>query len=244
MAMGAKVKRLKEAPKDVLSDVTNAILEMPTYYQVSGHDFYLYPPSLGVTMLIGEAMKLYKFDKAIESGSIIGLYKLFKEQKQVVAHILALCSFENRRDATKKHLVQERIKELSSIDANDGAALIMHAINYNSEYEDFVKHFGIDEEYKQRKKVYELKERESSGMTFGGLSIWGSLLDAACERYGWTMDYVLWEISALNLNMLMADAITSVFLTEDEEKELGLHRHAINADDPRNAAMIRALLQE
>ena len=242
--MGAKVKRLDEAPKDVLSDVTNAILEMPTYYQVSGHDFYLYPPSLGVTMLMAEAMKRYKFDEAIASGSIIGLYKLFREQKEVITHILALCSFENRKDATKQNLVQERIKELKGIDANDGVALVMHALNYNADYDEFVKHFGIDEEYKQRKKVYKIKEENSSGMTFGGLSIWGSLLDAACERYGWTKDYVMWGISYLNLNMMMADAITSVFLTEDEEKELGMHRHAINADDPRNAAMIRALLQE
>ena len=37
-----------------------------------------------------------------------------------------------------------------------------------------------------------------SSIAFGGKSIWGTLIDAACERYGWSYQYVLWGISYSN----------------------------------------------
>lgn len=243
---GAKVEILDEAPKDVLLDITNAMLEMPTCYKVSGHIFYLYPPSLGVTMLMGNVMKEYDFAGVIEENqSIIGLYKLFQKNKSIVTRLLALCSFENRKDATKQDLVEKRMQELEDINAEDGLALVMRAINTNSDYDEFVKYYGIDKEYNNRKRVYELKEKDRSGITFGGLSMWGALIGVACERYGWTMDYVLWGISALNMNMLLADSITSVYLSEDEQKQIRVpKKNTINADDPRNAALIKALLAD
>lgn len=60
------------------------------------------------------------------------------------------------------------------------------------------------------------------------------MLDVACSKYGWTLDYALWGISYLNLNMMIADAITvlSSFGDKDEEVEI------LNADDPANAEAI------
>ena len=66
-----------------------------------------------------------------------------------------------------------------------------------------------------------------------GKSIYGLLVDFACQRYGWTLDYILWGISLVNLNMLFADAITTVYLNDEERKKLGMSNgEVIDADDP------------
>ena len=45
--------------------------------------------------------------------------------------------------------------------------------------------------------------------------------------------------------MLMADAITTIYLSEDERKQLGMNvGDVINADDPKNKNLIRQMLSE
>ena len=60
------------------------------------------------------------------------------------------------------------------------------------------------------------------------------------------MDYVMWGISYANLKMLMADAITTVYLSEDERKKLNIYddSEVINADDPKNRDLMRRMLSE
>lgn len=241
--MSATVKQLDDAPRDMFFETANALIEMPTYYQVGGHDYFLYPPSIGTQMLITNTLKAHHMENVSSKTNILSVLKILKEQKGFIARILAICSFMNRKDAVVQPILDKRAEELEEIDIQDGVALALRAINYSNDYDEFVKHYGIDRELEERKRVSSIKE-DNNGITFGGLSIWGSLIDAACSRYGWTMDYVLWGISALNLNMLMTDAITSVYLTDDEEKRLGGKHKAINADDPQNTELIRSLLND
>ena len=50
------------------------------------------------------------------------------------------------------------------------------------------------------------------------MSVYGSIIDQACERYGWTFDYVVWEISYTNLQMMLRDSVKSIYLTDEEAK--------------------------
>ena len=79
-----------------------------------------------------------------------------------------------------------------------------------------------------------------------GNSTYGTMIDFACQRYGWTFDYVVWGISYINLRMLMADAITTVYLSSDEMKQLGISgsEEIIDAGNPKNRERIKALLEE
>lgn len=69
-----------------------------------------------------------------------------------------------------------------------------------------------------------------SNRVIGGRSIWGSLLDVVIQKYHWTLEYLLWGISYQNVQMLLADGIST---TEEEE--------TIDADDPRNRDKIKAM---
>lgn len=61
--------------------------------------------------------------------------------------------------------------------------------------------------------------------------MWGNLLDVVLSKYHWTLDYLLWGISYQNVQMLLADTIST---TKEEE--------VINADDPRNREKIKEML--
>lgn len=58
----------------------------------------------------------------------------------------------------------------------------------------------------------------------------------ACAKYGWTLHYVLWEVSYVNLNMMLTDAITIDYDSKSND--------IINADDPANAEQLRRELYE
>lgn len=91
--------------------------------------------------------------------------------------------------------------------------------------------YSINEDIKA-KRAYRNKEGKSSRVV-GGRSLWGGMLDVACSKYGWTLDYVLWGISYLNLNMMTSDAISVMTSFNEEDKP-----EVLNADDPANAAAI------
>lgn len=120
----------------------------------------------------------------------------------------------------------------------------MTIILSSDKIEEFIRYFGIDADREMKTRISRIKG-EGSSITFGGNSIYGLLIDFACQRYGWTMDYVLWGISYVNLNMLFADAVTTVYLSEEERKKLGRgDGEVINADDPGNRDLIRRMISE
>ena len=70
--------------------------------------------------------------------------------------------------------------------------------------------------------------------------MYGSIIDYAAERYGWQVGYIVWGVSIINLNMMMCDSVTSVFLTKEESSKIGVSTDKIfiNADDPKQAERI------
>ena len=76
----------------------------------------------------------------------------------------------------------------------------------------------MEEESKRMAKVNAAKDSENQ-YVFGGKTIWGTLIDAACERYGWTFDYVVWQISYNNLTLMLKDKVTSIYLSDKERKK-------------------------
>lgn len=102
---------------------------------------------------------------------------------------------------------------------------------YTSRLRKFYDLYSINEDIKA-KRAYRNKEGKSSRVV-GGRSLWGGMLDVACSKYGWTLDYVLWGISYLNLNMMTSDAISVLTSFNEEDKP-----EVLNADDPANAAAI------
>ena len=89
------------------------------------------------------------------------------------------------------------------------------------------EHFRFDDEKKRLERVGKVKKGNGNNVLFGGRSIWGSLVDFAAQRYGWTLHYILWEISYANLSLLIEDHTRSVYLTDEEMRKANLPKDNI-----------------
>ena len=222
---------MTDKEKNILSNVAETIMEMPIGFQAGGRNFYMYPPSIGTAMLIERLLK-DQIDETDAEGGLFKMLKAVRKNKMLVIKLAAICSFENRSDACKTHLLKEREDDIKGIKDDALMQLLLHFTAWNGDFEQFFAHFGLDKEQMYIKRCMEVKEKDDSSLTFNGKSMYGTLIDVACERYGWTMDYVIWGISINNLRMLMADHITSVFLTKKERQMAAIpkDRRVLNMD--------------
>ena len=187
-----------------LSYVGDAVIELPIEYKINDKIFCLYPPSLGSTLLI---------NRAVEKN---------KGEKELIAEVLAICSFEKRSDARYVSKLNERAEEIGKAEITKLMPIYSMIAEWNKDQGKFIKHFRLDIEQRYMKRAHDAKDKNSGSLTFNGKSIYGTLIDVVCERYGWTMDYAVWGISLVNLNMLVADKVTSVFLTDKENKRAAI----------------------
>ena len=96
-----------------------------------------------------------------------------------------------------------------------GVCKLLTCSTYTGGLHKFYDLYTIDEDVKAK----QVNRKESgSYRAIGGRYLWGNLLDVVCAKYGWTLHYVLWEISYMNLTMMLVDAITTVDMGNAEKK--------------------------
>lgn len=225
-------------------NIADTIIERPVGFNIGSRQFYLYPPTLGMIYHFARLFKSLEADaRLISANPYLEAIRLCTEKKEIVCRILSNYTFNRKEDVFDGIKVEVRAKEFSELAAEELATIFTIVLSGDNT-EEFIKYFGIDKERLERSRIAAVK-KDNSSITFGGNSTYGTLIDFACQRYGWTMDYVMWGISYANLKMLMADAITTVYLSEEERKLLGKSvGEVINADDPRNRELMRRMIGE
>lgn len=218
-------------------------MEIPIGFEVGGVHFYLYPVTLGRAYLIsrereGMAENLKEvFDISSEKEKL--------DYRMSLCRILALQTFKNPEQIFDVKKLEKRVNFFyNNIDSEGLFCLydmIMDSMKDSSLY---IKSYGLDLDKKALLRIAKLKG-DSGSISFGGKTAYGSFISPACEKYGWSIRYVVWGISLTNLEMLLADAQTSVYLTKDERKKLKLStdRTVIDANDPANIEQMRMILK-
>lgn len=218
-----------------LARLADVLLERPLSAQCGAHTYTLYPPSLGVSILAEGELARVGFaphhEATIEEQAIL----LAEEQPQALARYIAYHLCRSRAEAQATDLIDHRANSLLSALSREELVSLALFILEGQEIEPLLHELGIDQDIEA--KAQALKERGADGWaSFGGQSLYGALIDPLAERYGWTMDYILWGISYANLRLLLSDQRTSLYMGE--------RGATINADDPRNAERIEALLAD
>lgn len=227
-------------------EIADAIIDKPFAFEVNSKTLYIYPLTFGKQMLLSRLYGQLQVDvNRLQSDSIEEMLALCEINKDLICRILAYHTLSKKSEVLDIQLVNKRSKFLlKHLDNADLAKLAFYILQDNRANE-FIKHFGIDREQKEQQKIMRAK-KDSNSVTFGGLSPWGSLIDRACERYGWTYDYVVWGISLINLSMMLADSTNTIYLSDDERKKahISTDRTFINGDDPRNIEMIKSMFKD
>ena len=235
-----------EANELINIDIADAIIDKPFAFEVNGKTLYIYPLTLGKQMLLSRLYSQLQIDQdSIVTNTIEEVLNICSTNKELVCRILAYHTLSKKSEVLDIQLVNKRTKYLSKhLDTADLAKLAFYILQDNR-INDFLAHFGIDREQKEQQKVMRVKKDKHS-ISFGGLSPWGSLIDRACERYGWTFDYVVWGISFINLSMMLADSVNTIYLSDEERKKAHItnDRTFINGDDPKNMERIRAMFKD
>lgn len=205
--------------KQLELDLADTIIDRPKGFSVGRRHFYLYPVTLG---------KMYLQKRVTESLDIntdllqVNPYaealRLVETKKVDCCLLLTYHTLQTKKEVLSNRIVTIRKNIfLREMDNDDIATLVLTCLTSDNTSL-FIQHLGIDKELERMSDVAKAKESKNT-FNFGGKSVYGTLIDAACERYKWTFDYVLWEISYTNLLLLMKDKVTSLYLTDDEMKK-------------------------
>lgn len=227
------------------ANLSDALVERPVRFRLGKREFGLYPPTLGKMQLLKDLYLAIDMDeeKLLRNAPAETL-RVCARHPVEVCRIIAYSTLSRREDVMNSEQTYRLASWFRRRLSLPDMATVLSLLLTGGDTESFVRYFGLDAERELRRRISDLKG-EGSSLTFGGKSLYGILIDFACQRYGWTMDYVLWGISYVNLSMLFADAITTVYLTDEERKQLGASAgRTINADDPRNRELVREMISE
>ena len=222
-------------------NIADTIIERPIGFNIGSQQFYLYPPTLGMTYHLAGLFKSLGADaRLVSTNPYLEAIRLCTEKKEVVCRILSNFTFNRKEDVFDSVKIEARTKEFSELEVEELATMFTIVLSGDNT-EEFIKFFGIDKERLERNRIAAVK-KDNNSITFGGNSTYGTLIDVSCCI---TQSWIVWGISYANLKMLMADAITTIYLSEDERKLLGKGAgEVINADDPRNRELVREMIRE
>lgn len=197
-----------------IEEIADAMIERPASFSIKRKHYSVFPPSLGKIQLIARLIEKIGLG---ENTTYKSAYEAAHSHRDECLRLVAYSTLPGA-ECLDENRVQERIEDLKVADEAELSSLVILVLSFDKT-DKIKRHFRMDKEAKRLSKVVKVKEKSTKGaLSFGGVSIWGSLIDAACERYGWSYQYVLWGISYTNLQLLLADQVRTVYLTDEELK--------------------------
>lgn len=231
--------------RDIYYELIDAVIERPVPFSVGKTQLFLYPATLGKMYIVAKILDSLKVKgSSIADDAYAEAVRVCKYRREDAVRLIAFYTVREKDDHFDVDLIQGRCSVLSSLDDKELATLLMLVLTQDGS-ERFIKEFGIDKEKQTVQRIVRHK-RDNGNLSFGGRTVYGTLIDSVCERYGWSFEYVVWGISYTNLRMITADSVVSMYLSKDDMKKLHISadREVIDASDPKNFERIKALLEE
>ena len=225
--------------KDLGVIIANTLTDYPIGFTVGEEHFSLYPQTLGKMYLTAQIVDSLDIDKELlAKDPYIETLRLATTKKEECCRLIAYHTVRTKAQALDNYSLTKRAKYfVGNIDDESVATLLIYILN-NTTLDRISKGTGLDKEEQRMHQVCAAK-KQSNTYAFGGKTIWGSLIDAVCERYGWTFDYAVWGISYNNLMIMFKDKVTTIYLTAEEAKHCRVPKmgeEVISGDD-REAVM-------
>lgn len=218
--------------KTIEMDIADTIIDRPVGFTVGRRHFYLYPMTLGKFYLTKRIIESLAIDKkGLVENPFAEALRLASLKREECIMLIAYHSLQTKKEllSNRNVLIRRNLID-KELDTKDIATLLVACLS-SDKTEAIAKHLGIDKEVERMRRVVAVKD-DTNTYQFGGVSMYGSIIDSACERYGWTYDYVVWEISYTNLQLMLKDSVKSVYLTDEEVKRCGIPKQpAVNGND-------------
>ena len=227
------------------AELTRIVCERPLPLRIGGRSRYIHPPSLGKTLLVSALMGRLGLDAAAASRGPAGILAAVEADEAAALRLCAMILSRGRDELLDEGHIEGLQDELRAGTDAAGRVEIIHAYLTLRPAAHWAKALGIDRERRRMDRILRAKDKSSS-VSVGAVSVFGSLIDAACQRYGWTYDYTVWGVSLVSLQLMLADAQQVVYLTDKERRRAGVSTDGVrlDADDPANEGRIVELLSK
>lgn len=212
-------------------------MERPYAFEIDGRPFYLHPVTLGKSYLLARIIdEIGVNTENLTINPYLEALRVCSRHRDKVIRYIVYNTFRRKKDLFNYNLVDARCKYFNDhLEEEDIANIFILILSYDKT-DSFIKFLAIDKELELKRKISEFKKEDGGTLSLGGKSVYGTMIDFACERYGWSYDYVVWGISLVNLKMLMNDVVTTPYLTSDERKKLRIptDRTIVSGDNKEN----------
>lgn len=240
--------------KNIEMNIDDALIEKPYNFsiEVEGkgeRHFFLFPVTLGKLYVLKRHYDNLEINfDILEKNPNFEALRIVTTKTDEVCKVFAYHTLKKKREIFDPALVNEIASIFKEHTTSEEKAMLLIYILTRDDVEQYKKHLGIAKENERMRKVAEAKkkaQKSQNDFEFGGKAIYGTLIDTACERYGWSYDYVMWGISLTNLQLMLADRVQNIYLSDDEKNKIPSRllnsSDTINADDKANMEKILAM---
>lgn len=234
------------AMKDIEYELMDAVLEQPHCFTMDGDMYSIYPTTLGKMQLMQRCAEQMGISiNNIKESATLEFLRITKNHREQCCDLLAYFTSKNEYYDVFDMPSHDKRKNIFLKQSDEDLATLMMTVMSADKTALLIKHLGIDNELKNMRKVMKVKKKsDKNTYQFGGLSIYGTLIDTAMERYKMTKRQVVWEIDYTSLQLLLADKITSIIVTDEERKKIHItkDRNKISGDDKQ--AVMNVIMTE
>lgn len=218
--------------KDIEQFIADAVMARPYSFSVGEEHFNLYPVTLGKMFLLQRQTENLGIDeKALQYDIALEALRLVKSKKDECLTIICYHTCKDKNEVFDNVLISKRKEVFKENLSDEDIAALMITVLTSDKTSLFTKHLGIDVENDRLNAVMKIKKQnDKNNIGFGGLSVFGSIIDVACERYGWTKDYVVWGIDYTSLRLMLADKVNSVYCSDEELTQIPANIRKKNDD--------------
>ena len=232
-------KELDEALADIITG-------RPHEIEIGRKTLRLYPVTLAKTFLLRRWMGKLKIDYGIlKSMPQLECLRLAETQPEVVAEILAIHSAPNSAQALHdSHATKIRRDLLLSVKPEHLAGLLMTVLT-EDKTDVLSSYLGMTAERDRLQEVLAVKRaHDKNNLSFGGKSILG-LFIGPLKEMGYTDEDILFKYGYSYLRLMLADKVTSVYVSDKELESLsqGAGGTLLDGEDDGDLDALAALIK-
>lgn len=203
--------------------LADAVMNRPREFFIGKKRFCLWSPSLGMSIMIERQIKTLDidFDKLRINPSYEAL-RLATLKKDELCHILSIHTFKTYDSFCDSRILERRARMFAKDLSYEEVATLALYILSEPKAESLIASSGIEKEQNEMSRITRYKNKDGHSRMFGGKTVYGTLIDTACAKYGWTKEYVVWGIDLVSLRMMLADAVNSIYLSDEDLKGLNI----------------------
>lgn len=216
---------MQDKDEKILNEaLADAVMDRPREFFIGHRRFCLWTPTLGMSLMLGRHLESIGIDRELMSKNpSIEALRLVREKREDICYILAILSFRSFIELSNTNVLRRRAnlysKELTDEEIAQLSLIVFGCMEANQ----MIRMSGLEKERQEQIRINEFKNKDGHTKFFGGRTMYGSLIDAACRAYGWSKEYVVWGIDLISLRMMLADKVESIYLSDDEMKQMGIH---------------------